>query len=141
MKRKLSWHFYAVSLIVLNIAMTVYAFITKDMEYSLEISDLQAMRNAEISAEMEWDDNSFDELKEYWYDAMLNSLIPINHSKPAPYGVGTRISGGSVKDFTKKTGHTYNYNESESYEGKILSVSVYKKYGNLRIEMKWVNAD
>ena len=126
MKRKLSWHFYAVSLIVLNIAMTVYAFITKDMEYSLEISDLQAMRNAEISAEMEWDDNSFDELKEYWYDAMLNSLIPINHSN---------------KDFTKKTGHTYNYNESESYEGKILSVSVYKEYGNLRIEMKWVNAD
>lgn len=141
MKRKLSWHFYAVCLIVLNVAMAVTAFFIKDLEYSFEMLDLQAMRNAEISAKTKWNDDHPDTPKEYWYDAMLYSLIPADQPKPAPYGSGTRKRGGSVRYFTEKTGLAYYYDESKSYEGKILSVSFRTESGDPQIELKWVDAD
>ncbi len=142
MKRGLSWHFYATLLIVANIAITVFAFYVKNVEYAYEMADLQAMRAALESAAFQWKDKLPDEPVDYWYDAAAFSLIPAGDDKPSPSGAGTQRFGGAKKDFQQTTGITFaNYNEAENYIGKLPHVMVYGKNGELMVSIDWVDAE
>ncbi|MBP3806047.1 MAG: hypothetical protein J6I76_19535 [Oribacterium sp.] len=141
MKLKLSWQFYAVCLIMINIVFAVSAYFVKDSEYSCEMSDLQAMHSAEMSVRMEWFETIPDKTVEYWYDALQFSLIPISESKPAPYGAGTKIKADALRYFRKETDLDYNYDESLSYEDKIIHVIVSPETDDLNIQLKWIDTD
>ena len=104
MKRGLSWHFYATLLIVANIAITVFAFYVKNVEYAYEMADLQTMRAALESAAFQWKDKLPDKPVDYWYDAAAFSLIPAGDNKPSPSGAGTQRFGGAKKDFQQTSG-------------------------------------
>lgn len=139
MKHKLSWHFYTVLLVVVNIAITVNAYFIKNTEYAYEMADLQAMRGAIVSAQMEWKDELPEEPVEYWYDAMALSLVPVSGEKPVPCGAGTRKFGGAVRYFTEMSGFQFtNYNEAENYKGKLPHVIVREVDNELEIQVDWI---
>ena len=142
MKRGLSWHFYATLLIVANIAITVFAFYVKNVEYAYEMADLQAMHSALQSAVLKWKDKLPDEPVEFWYDAAAFSLVPASDNKPLPSGAGTQRFGGAKKDFQQTSGLSFvSYNESESYIGKLPHVTVYGENGELMVSVDWVDAE
>ena len=141
MKIKLSWHFFAVCLIVINVTATVYAYYSRNEEYAYEMADLQAMRCAEELAQATWYDTLPTEPVKYWFDAANYSLILESDPKPAPYGMGTKRYGGAVKSFQKETNLFFQYNESEDYRGKILLITADKDAGQLTVGVNWVDAE
>lgn len=142
MKHKPSWHFYAVLLIVVNIAITVFAYFLKNEEYAYEMADLQAMRGAIVSAQMEWKDKLPEEPVNYWYDATSLSLVPVSEERPAPCGAGTRKYGGAVRYFNEMSGFQFtNYNEIENYKGKLPHVLVREVDNELEIQVDWTYVD
>ena len=141
MKQRFSWHFYAALLLVVNIAISVFAFYAKNEEYAYEMADLQAMRVALESAALQWKDQLPDEPVDYWYDAAAFTLVPAGNDKPSPSGVGTQRFGGAKKDFQQTSGLSFvSYNESESYIGKLPHVTVYGEDGKLTFSIDWVDA-
>ena len=141
MMYKLSWHFYAVLLIVMSIAFTVGVYFVKTEEYAYEMADLQAMRAAFESAKMIWYNKLPEETVEYWYDADNYTLVPITEAIPAPCGEGTRRFGGALRDFKSQAQMNFtNYNESEDYKGKIPHVVVNEEAGELMISVDWNEA-
>ena len=142
LKRKLSWHFYAVIIIAISVFAAVGAYFVKHEEYACEMADLQAMRSAAMSAEALWYRELPEETVEYWYDATTFSLVPITDSKPSPCGRGTSRFGGAARDFMRITGIQFSdYDESESYLGKLPHVVVHVEQDELIITVDWVNSD
>lgn len=141
MKRKLSWHFYAVIIIVISVFAAVGAYFVKHEEYACEMADLQAMRSAAMAAEALWYRKLPEETVDYWYDATSFSLVPITDSKPSPCGSGTSRFGGAVKDFVDKTNGSYGYSEYEDYRDKVLHVTVDNNNGTLNIAVEWEACD
>lgn len=142
MRRGLSWHLYAVLLVVASIALTVSAFFAKNEEYAYEMADLQAMHAARSTAEKMWKDSLPEAPVEYWYDGGSFVLVPADGAMPAPCGVGTGRSGGAKRDFERKTNMSVeNYNESESYRGKLPSVTVSEEGGELNVSVCWIEAE
>ena len=115
-----------------------YQFMLRKTEQSNELADLQAMRGAEATAMMIWKDKVPEEPVEYWYSANTFELIDATEAKPAPYGLGTKRSGGGSKSFQNETGLNHEYLESKDYTDKVIRVDVDKDdAGELRIRMNW----
>lgn len=140
MKKKLM-----ISLIVIGAVITVLLCIKHNLEvkceYSLEMTDLQGMRNAELSAMMIWKDKLPERTIEYWYNANEFAIVPTEEEMPAPCGLGTSIRGGAIKDFEIETGKAYSYDENEDYRDKVIHVVVDSKDRNLDIRIDWVKSE
>ena len=124
--------------VVVSGFIVAYQFMLRNTEKANELADLQAMRGAEATAKMMWIDEVPEKPEEYWYSANTFELIDATESKPAPYGMGVKRSGGAKKDFQAETGLVYEYSENEDYRDKVIHVVVNKDdAGELRITMNW----
>lgn len=140
MKRKLSWHFYAVLSAVLALALAATAVVLRKTEFAYEMADLQAMRVAYTSAELKWKGKLPEEPVEYWYDGEAYTLVPASEPKPKPCGAGTRLRGGAVRAYQAETGDLFDaYSEAERCVGKLPRVTVWQENHALRISVDWVS--
>lgn len=138
MKRRLSWHFYVVCTVVVVAAAVFFWHFRRMEEYAYELADLEVMRNAEDMARLLWYGKLPDAPVEYWFSPGELSLRPITEPIPRHCGMGTKMTGGAVKDFKEKTGKTYNYSEHDDYRDKALLVTVDNSNGTLDIRVDWV---
>lgn len=141
MKTKLSWHFYVVCAIISVVVMIIATRFRIEKEYPYEMADLQAMRNAELTAVLKWKDKLPEETTEYWYNPNSFELIPASEPKPESHGLGRKGKGGAVREFEADTGLSYEYDEGTDYTGKVIHVTVSNKGGDLDIKVDWVNAE
>lgn len=126
--------------IALLILGTVMLRVNRENEYQAETADLLGMRDAELAANAAWNGKLPDKPVEYWYDANTFTLIPAEHPKPNPCGLGTRRSGNSVEKFEEKNENSYGYSMNEDYRDKVLHVVVSDVGGKLQVDVDWVEA-
>ncbi len=138
MKKRNPIAIIVISAVLILIIIIAYQFMLRNTEQFNELSDLQAMRGAEATAMMMWKDEVPEKPEEYWYSVNTFELIETTEAKPAPYGMGTKRSGGGSKSFQNETGLNYEYSENEDYTDKVIHVVMDKdESGNLKITMNW----
>lgn len=140
MKKKLSWHFYAVCSVIAIITVIMFAHFSSQEEYACEMADLQTMRSAQAAAVLLWHDSLPEGPVEYWFDTKTLLLVLASEPMPDPYGVGTKRVGHAIKAFDGDTGSSFDYLENEDYTDKILHVVVSNKDGNLDLRLEWVTS-
>lgn len=140
-KGKHSWHFYTACATIVAIIIIFSAYLEKIEEYSYEMADLQAMRNADVTAMMKWKNKLPDEMTEYWYDPHSFELIQTNNPKPESHGLGRKRKGGAVEEFESDTNVSYEYDEGTDYNNKVIRVIVRNEEGKLDIRVNWVDAE
>lgn len=128
---------FVVALIILLLG--AWWHFTKLFEANCEIADIEAMRDAKLTAVALWKYNEFETDKYYWYDADTYTVLPSNQEKPSPYGLGSIIKGGSLNDLNRAYVAGYSYNEAGNYVGMILRLyGQEEEDGSVTINVDWV---
>lgn len=140
MKRKLSWHFYAVLAIVLIMALAFTIYFRRREEKACELADLLVMQNAYDTALLLWHDRFPEEPEEYWYRPKDMRLIPASEPMPPACGMGSERKGGAAKAFYSEAEKLFDYSETEDYTDKSIRVTVSEENGALHIVVDWVQS-
>jgi hypothetical protein len=110
--------------IVAGLLVGIWTHLQKQTEGSYEIADLECMKAAALTGELQIKHGINEDVAQYWFDAGTYELIAEGDGVPTPYGLGTAMLGEGTKQFEPQSGYSFEYDESEDYTDKVIHVTI-----------------
>ena len=105
-------------------------------EAEREKSDLMKLWSAEENTKVQLQNGLLGE-GDFWFEPVTCSFIPVEAGELEGYGEGTLTRGRTVYDFLRKHYMSCQYDESVSYAGKAILVSIREDGDRILCKCRW----